>query len=327
MKSEEKRFVLGGFAGTGKTTLSKEMIRRYGSVRFCAYTGKAASVLVDKGCPATTLHSAIYTLVGEEEGEPAFDINYDSDLARARLVIVDEYSMLNHEIIKDLESIAKKVLYLGDPFQLPPVSGNCPLVPDFILSEIYRQGVDSPILRAATDIRLGKSLSKNDDGDFMFLPKNELGQSEYIVADQIIIGLNSTRVAWNRRFRQVLGKTKIFPENGDKIICLKNNHEIGIYNGMIANAQSDSIYDEINETVCLSIEDYNDIKANPNVFLGKPFNLNHHCNFFDYAYAITCHKAQGSEWDHVVIFQESNATPKWLYTAITRAKKKCVVVY
>src|SRR5687767_2078640 len=118
-------FRLFGYAGTGKTTLAKHFAESVdGLVLYAAFTGKAALVLRQKGCYATTLHSLIYAPVGETpEGQPIFGLNPDSELSEAKLLIVDECSMVNEELGSDVLSFGVKVLVLGDPFQLPPVEG------------------------------------------------------------------------------------------------------------------------------------------------------------------------------------------------------------
>jgi exodeoxyribonuclease-5 len=166
-------FRLFGYAGTGKTTLAIEISKMVesGSALFAAFTGKAALVMRKKGCHgANTLHSLIYKPRREwREDEdkrptgdiPEWQINPDSPVRYASLVIVDECSMVNEELARDLLSFGTPVLVLGDPAQLPPVSGAgffTEAEPDHMLTEIHRQAADNPIIRIATDIRLGKDL-------------------------------------------------------------------------------------------------------------------------------------------------------------------------
>ena len=133
-------FRLFGFAGTGKTTLAVEIANRVRAmvkdkqpeamedderirraVLFGAFTGKAALVLQSKGCRgASTIHSLIYRLDEESGGQPVFVLAEDSKLKEAKLLIVDEVSMVGAELAADLLSFKVKVLALGDPAQLPP---------------------------------------------------------------------------------------------------------------------------------------------------------------------------------------------------------------
>lgn len=335
-QTTDKRYILAGYAGAGKTTIAKVIAEAIGidDVIFCAYTGKAANVLREKGCRnSSTIHGAIYTLINDEDLKPRFILNQDSEIKLAKLVIVDEYSMLPEEIINDIEKLAKKVLYLGDPFQLPPVKGECTLRPDFFLEEIHRQALESPIIRYATDVRSGRQLSYVDHPEFVYAPRAKVSPDAYDDADQIIVGYNKTRAAWNARFRQKLGLDRsIYPVEGDKLICTRNNHELGLFNGMIGYAKSDSFI-EASQQLRLDFEDFKGLEVWDGDFRGaaQPDRAFKKLDRFDFAYAITCHKSQGSEFDNVLVYNQpigSDAVERqrWLYTAITRAKKKLTLV-
>lgn len=334
-----KRFVLAGYAGAGKSTLSKRIAaiiagETGGDVYFAAYTGKAAQVLREKGCyNVNTIHGSLYIKVGNSE-PPVFALNEDSVFALAELVIIDEYSMLPEEIIIDIERVSKKVLYLGDPFQLPPVSGKCSLEPDYFIEEIHRQALESPIIRYSTDVRQGKQLEFCQHPEFVYAPKNKIDPDRYEEVDQIIVGLNKTRAAFNFRFRQKNGlEAIVYPIKGEKLICLKNNHQLGLFNGMIGEATSDCRHVGFQE-LKLDFEGFTglqvwngDFKLDPK----PPQGINKKFDRFDYGYAITCHKSQGSEFDDLLIYSQpigSNSEEKrrWLYTAITRGKKKVTLV-
>ena len=115
-------FRLFGYAGTGKTTLARHFAEGFkGEVAFGAFTGKAAHVLRQKGCEgATTLHALIYRPREVESEEPSFVLNRESAAAKADLIIIDECSMVDEELGRDLLSFGTPVLVLGDPAQLPP---------------------------------------------------------------------------------------------------------------------------------------------------------------------------------------------------------------
>lgn len=333
-QSDDKRFVLAGYAGTGKSTISKIIAEEFGSTHFCAYTGKAANVLREKGNDATTIHGALYQLVGDDEDDqPTFALNMDSDLKRVDLTIVDEYSMLSEELINDIERLSNKVLYLGDPFQLPPVSGEHSLEPDFFLEEVHRQALDSNILRYANDVREGKALEFCEHEDFMYAQKRDVDPHEYEDADQIIVGYNKTRISWNQRFREKRGFGEFeLPQKGDKLICTKNNHERGLFNGMIGEAKSNARQVSFEE-IKLDFGSHRGIAAWDGNFRGRvqPVGKMKMLDRFDYAYAITCHKSQGSEFDNVLIYdqpigRDAIEKRRWLYTALTRAKKKVMLV-
>lgn len=341
-KGNDKSFALAGFAGTGKTTLAKYIAEAIGNVVFCSYTGKAANVLREKGCtPCGTIHSYLYKFVNDDElGKPYFTINWESNLIDAALVIVDEYSMLNQEIISDLQKLSKKILYLGDPFQLPPVKGEQNIEPDFFLTEVHRQALESPILRAATAVRKGERLSYSASGDFIYGQKNALDQNLWYEVNQTIVGKNATRRKWNEVFLKNAGfKDSIGnkPSGGEKVICLKNSRERGLFNGMIGYVEDIGHDDKGNFTIdfMCDADFYGDIPVWEKIFQGYDGvidrDIRQRYELFDYGYAITCHKSQGSEFDQVLIYNEpvgrtAEEIARWRYTAITRAAKKCILV-
>lgn len=338
----DKRYVLAGYAGTGKSTIAGEIASQCNNVMFMAYTGKAANVLRDKGCYAETIHSSIYCFSGEHRDDkgrkkPSFRLNHKSPVKDLDLVVVDEYSMLSERLIHDLELIAKKVLYLGDPFQLPPVAGNCVLEPDGLLTEIHRQALDSPILRAATDVRQGKSLSFCDHGDFVYAHKRDTDPEIYLAADQVLVGFNATRRASNDWFRRKLKfndsqNTNPYPSPGERLICLKNNHNRGLFNGMTGTCAKRRHVS--NHVITLDFDNFEELPVYRAIFDGKQIpdlGKDQEVEQFDYGYVITCHKSQGSEWESVLVLnqpvgQTEELRQRWLYTAITRASKRCVLV-
>jgi exodeoxyribonuclease-5 len=157
-------------------------------------------------------------------------------------------------------------------------------------------------------------------------------------ADQIIVGRNATRKAYNNRMRQLGERESDLPEPGEKIICLKNNHDMGLLNGTLWGVRS-SEHAEQNK-VLLEVADWDKPDDDPffvtsftNYFQGLEPPAHYEfrdAESFDYGYAITCHKSQGSQWNNVLVIDESSAfqqdAKKWLYTAITRASKKVTVV-
>lgn len=338
-KTRKQTFVLAGYAGTGKTTLAKFIASQLGvRVVFCAYTGKAAKVLRDKGCPnAGTIHSFLYSyLYQDENGKPVFGFEPSDLLGASSLIIVDEYSMLSQTIYEDLLATGLKVLFLGDPFQLPPVSKDkVKIEPDFFLEEIHRQALDSPILRAATDVRKGLGLDFCKENGFSYLKKSEVSLDQYLKASQVIVGKNVTRNIFNENLRAKIGfeKPNTF-EVGEKIICLKNNKKNGLLNGMIGTLKRIR-----NDDYCFNIDFecdgtfFHDISVWKGDVERRPdseYNFKSGLDRFDYGYAITCHKSQGSEFDDVVIYNEPFGTEmeqrRWIYTAITRGKNNVTLV-
>ena len=135
-----------------------------GTVVYGAFTGKAASVMRQKGCyDAATIHSLIYRTKEAEEGGPTFTLNRSGPAAKADLIIIDECSMVDSDLGNDLLSFERPVLVLGDPAQLPPVRGGgffTEAEPDVMLTEVHRQAKDDPIVRMAMTIREGGRLEQ-----------------------------------------------------------------------------------------------------------------------------------------------------------------------
>lgn len=374
-------FRLFGFAGTGKTTLAIEISRMVdGECLFGSFTGKAALVMRKKGCHgAQTLHSMIYkprrkNRDNEEQDRdiPMWEINLDSALRYAELLIVDECSMVGEDLAKDVLSFRTPVLVLGDPAQLPPVGGAGYFTeghkPDVMLTEIHRQAADNPIIRIATQIRLGGSLPiGSHKGAFpghgvSIMYRANLKLSSELAADQVLCGKNDSRVSINRRIRNELrtqGKLPAgdhLPVIGDRIICLKNKRDRGLLNGGMWTVEDlrDRSYEAKKagrkdvSYLDVSSADYDNhhvVVSVPHAFwfwnnrendLKLPEKMSRgHYDEFDYAYAITCHKSQGSQWDKVVVIDESqvfNRGPdseeipqRWLYTAVTRAAEALII--
>src|ERR1041385_1798177 len=156
-------FRLFGYAGTGKTTLARHLAEGVdGDVAFGAFTGKAALVMRRKGCDdASTIHSMIYRARDSGEETPSFELWDESPAAKASLIVIDECSMVDAELGRDLLSFGVPVLVLGDPAQLPPIQGGgffTEAEPDAMLTEVHRQAQADPIVRLSMDVREGRDL-------------------------------------------------------------------------------------------------------------------------------------------------------------------------
>ncbi len=349
-------FRLFGYAGTGKTTLARHFASHVdGQVQFAAFTGKAAQVLRSKGATnARTIHSLIYRPRGEEAIEdettgktsinPTFTLNRQSPVARAALIVVDECSMVDEALGRDLMSFGTPILVLGDPAQLPPISGGGFFTehePDHLLTEIHRQARDNPIIRMALDVREGRELSHGDWGTARIISRNEVDQDLVLAADQVLVGTNRTRRRYNQRLRELKGFSASYPQAGDKLVCLRNDPAKGLLNGSlwkVMTSSRETVKPGINLLVSPEEDDpdrgvakikllkaaFEDPEAEIHWQQKKRFDD------FDYGYALTVHKAQGSQWDEVVLFDESFAfkdtRQRWLYTAITRAAERLTVV-
>ena len=207
-------FRLFGYAGTGKTTLARHVAESVGgNVVYAAFTGKAAHVMRGKGCAnAGTIHSLIYRMRGEDETGPSFVLNRESAAAKAAMIVIDECSMVDEEIGKDLLSFGKPVLVLGDPAQLPPVSGGgffTSSEPDVMLTEVHRQAADDPIIRLSMIVREGGSLDLGRYGESSVIGRRDLEPAAVLAADTVLVGRNNTRRAYNGRVRELLGRTEL----------------------------------------------------------------------------------------------------------------------
>lgn len=360
-KNKKPYTVIAGYAGSGKSTLVRFIIDALDiyedDVVYIAYTGKASLVLKNKGCyNSMTAHKLLYHAKERPDGTydfiPRARLDYDY-----KIIVLDECSMLPQEMWELLLSHHVHVIALGDPGQLPPIEGvsamlNCP---DIMLDEVVRQAQDNPIIKLSMDIRAGKWICYGGPKECRVMSPDQVSDKLLIGADQILCGKNITRHCLNERLRKIkFGEEySIAPINGDKIICLHNqwqnigsndeplvNGMVGIVNNielhddplyqpkMIADFTSDSggVYDKLQ----MDYKIFTEKETTVNKENWKRYPKNLRAYEFDYGYAITVHKFQGSEADKVVVYDEwlgdKDYHRRWLYTAVTRASKMLVVV-
>src|SRR5262249_12922603 len=225
-------FRLFGYAGTGKTTLARHVAQGVdGKVLFAAFTGKAALVMRSKGCErASTIHSLIYKTRESGEEVPSFDLWDEAPASKAKLIVVDECSMVDEELGRDLKSFGVPLLVLGDPAQLPPISGGgffTDAAPDTMLTEVHRQARDNPIIRLSMEGREARQLETGAPGGAQVVPRKNLDPQRVTEADQVLVGRNAPRRATTPRMRERRGFSKPLPMGGDKLVCLRNNRRKG----------------------------------------------------------------------------------------------------
>lgn len=268
---------------------------------------------------------------------PDFFLNGESDLIGADLLIIDEYSMVDEQTGRDLLSFGTPILALGDPGQLPPVQGRRFFAgqPDVMLTEIHRQAAENPIIRMSAEVRKGRNLALGTYGDSLVVRRRDLSPEQLAEhvngAEQVLVGTNATRRRYNEGMRQMRGYGDPLPMKGEKLVCLRNNHQLGLLNGQIWSVLGSATKDNY---VRLHLQDEDGTRvtclAHPDHFRGTEIDVARvrAANELDFGYALTVHKAQGSQWDHVALVDEwtFKDREKWLYTGITRAAERVTVL-
>lgn len=270
---------------------------------------------------------------------PSFSLNSLSEIKNASLVVIDECSMVDERMGNDLLTFKVPILVLGDPAQLPPVKGGGFFTnvehPDFMLTEIHRQARDNPILELATLVRTGKPISLGQYGDSSVV--SSITAKDALGVDQILVGKNATRHSSNKRMRSLKGIDSEYPTQNDRLVCLRNDHNLGLLNGTLWTVKERHSVDEDAQKLTMSVvpEDIPtceplEVEAHIPPFLGTGDKMawweRKEAQEFGYGYALTVHKSQGSQWDNVLLIDESGSfhqdAKRWLYTGITRAAKK-----
>jgi exodeoxyribonuclease V len=276
----------------------------------------------------------------EKRAKLMFEKQAEAEISESDLVIVDECSMIDEIMGSDLESFGVPILYLGDPGQLPPVGGRSLLSkrrPDFVLNEIHRQAAESGIIRLAHDIRHGGGWADGDYGDVLIDDKRAFDWDAALAASQLLCGRNETRRRLNSNIRLRLGRDKLYPVKGDKLICLRNDREVGVLNGVTCMCTEDSIKARMLDLPLEYDGTQMRLECDPGPFEetygSRMTHLKRHdiVQQFDYGYAITVHKSQGSQYRDVIVcddkMREEDETfrRQWLYTAITRAEERVTI--
>ena len=349
-KRKERYTVISGYAGTGKSTLVKFIVTALPNINpdedviYTSFTGKATQVLQKKGNKnVSTLHKLLFESIPKPDGtffrKPVEFIPY-------KIVIVDECSMVPKELLQRLIKYNVHIICLGDPGQLPPINKNEDnhLLdhPHIFLDEIMRQEAESEIINLTMDIRAGKPLTRYQGKEVQVLNKDELTTGMLLWADQIICAKNETRIALNNQMRDLLGRSG-GPQDGDKVICLKNNWDIySVNDNPLVNGTIGYLKDSFSTYINLprqitsdgqpkkldiltanfisdTEEDYGILNMDKQLITtGVPgldwktsYKMGRNWRFqdkipdqFTYGYAITCHKSQGSEWDNVLVIEE-----------------------
>lgn len=337
-------------------------------VAYIAYTGKASEVLRERGCPnAQTAHKLLYYSKQMPNGK--FSYRPRSSIGPYKLIIVDEVSMLPLDLWELLISHGKYVIALGDPFQLPPVSkdqdNHLLEHPHVFLDEVMRQAKESDIITTSMMIREGCKLNPLKGNDINIFARGELCTGMYTWADEILTATNKTRQDINDYMRQTENRSSE-PEKGDKVICLRNswdtisNKENPLINGTIGHIQDYHVTNITYHTPTMQKFTipvmYTDIvSTSGDLFKSVPIDYQSlttgkkfldpkdeyqicRCKDnvdlpieFNYGYAITAHRAQGSQWDKILVVEERfpfdrEEHARWLYTSLTRGISRVTLI-
>lgn len=366
LSTKSKRLIVTGGAGSGKTTVIRSIIEKNWDkqVCLCAPTGKAAARVREATAhDASTVHSACGLFPGEA-GEYQSTQNKVPPIALADLVIIDEASMLDSAllaaVVRKMNPAATLIL-VGDPYQLPPVGSGYPFrdlvnskkVSHVHLEVCHRQtgklleNCYSILDGGSPDVFVDAGKAEYKSVDWSFIPVGDDGIQTVVarlfekdVAETVfdvkiensivLTPLNRGpygRIALNRvaqrsyhtsrgRVAPVYeseekGFDKFIP--GDRVIWTKNNKDVGLVNGDVGTVLSVGDRD-----IRIAFDGIGDKTVTVS---GSPLQL---------AFVLTCHKAQGSQYDkafvvvagaHVNKFLEGIVNRSWAYTAFTRSKR------
>jgi exodeoxyribonuclease-5 len=323
-----RRLVVGGHAGTGKTLAVREIVRSYPDVVVCAPTGKAAHVLRTKGVDdAVTIHSLIYKPIVTRQGLE-FTPRYLPE--RIDVAIVDEASMLSSQLVRDLERKVCRVMYVGDHGQLEPIGDDARLMAslDLQLTQVHRQVAGSPIIRFAHHVR--RSNFPKTFGDAALVQRG--GSADLAAFDIVLCGRNRKRVEINAWIRKCRGFRGALPEVGEQVICLRNDSDWGVWNGMGGKVTA---IDTRANRISVDTDDgpRHDLPFVSDQFGQERTQVDERDNrrrraqptLWDFGYCVTVHKSQGSEWPRVAVLEDvpgSCSPARWRYTAATRASQE-----
>ena len=339
-------------------------------VAYATYTGKAAEVLRKKGNPnAMTLHRLLYDSIPRQGGGfiriPKKQLDYDivvvDEVSMVPKTMVD--MLLAHRVYilflgdpGQLPQIDKKEAH------------NLLDRPHVFLDEVMRQAAESEIIQLTMKIRNGEDIPFMHGKEVIVAPKAELVTGHLTWADIIICATNKTRHNMNRQKRELLGYSGVL-QTGERIIVKRNYWEdcdedgnalVNGTVGTVANPYESFVripsyvkndrrdlpligciftpdggksFDtfEIDKDYLLKEEPCVDWRVSYQLGKLKPKIGDILPKQATYGYALTCHAAQGSEFDKVLVIEESFPFDKvehqrWLYTAATRASDKLVLV-
>ncbi len=370
---------IGGAAGVGKGVLIQYIMDLYKfDIRSCwvvAYTGQAVNVLRQRGIQAKTIHSSfmaakevpLYDEYGRpitRDGIPLVTTKFvplKKISKKVKLIICDEYSFVPEDLEKLMAKHGVPILALGDPFQLPPVTGKqCFEMEDldYVLTEIMRQHKDSEIVDLATRIREHDKIDpyKYNREVFFANPMKTIEDTFLTYracfrhAGMNICATNKQRQIITDLYREYIVKTDSpYPVAGERMICRRNdwNLTVGDFpltNGTTGICMSDVSRSNIDRKRGTYVMDFQ-----PN-FINNDYFDNLVCNFkfldlpfgdkimtrideghmVEFGHAITVHLSQGSSAPGVTFMDGYRRDQEYMarlrYTAVTRATQWLVYI-
>lgn len=372
--SSEQIFQFAGNPGTGKSVVMNAIIQAIGlpmeRVAPMAYIGAAAINMRLKGMlNAKTIHSWIYEPIEvpilDDDGNIIMDNYFNrpkvkiefvlKPLPDVDLIAIDEGGTVPMKMRKDLLNTKKKILVAGDLDQLPPVGDN-PAFLTFgevhVLTEIMRQAKNSAIVHLCQRAKHGLPIHTGVYGNEVIVLERKdfdlIAPKVLPAAGVVLCGKNDTRTEFTKYIRhEILGKTSIIPEMGEKVICRRNNWNcasggINLTNGLtgrVINQPDVSGYHD----KCFTIDFLPDLTDTP--FVDVPVNLEYftadpatqrqirafgHCTgeCFEFGYTQTVHLSQGSQWNNGIYLKEYLPSNNWQidYTALSRFRRQCIYV-
>ena len=340
-------------------------------VAYACYTGKAAEVLRKKGNQnAMTLHKLLYDSIPKPGGgfirKPKRALDYDivlvDEISMAPKSMLE--MLLKHNVFCIFmgDSFQLPQIDKGEEHTFLQNA-------DIFLDEVMRQAAESEIIQLTMKIRAGEDIPFSKGNEAIVIPRRELVTGHLTWADQIITATNASKATFNKQMRELLGYSGL-PQDGEKMICLRNywddlseDGESALVNGTTGiihmpfesfrmAPQFVKMKNHKMETIqCDFTSDdgsyFNSVEMDKHMILTGEKCIDWRESYqlgrliqrigdivpreFTFGYAITCHKAQGSEWDKVLVIEENFPFDKkeharWLYTACTRAASRLVLV-
>lgn len=374
IRDGQRQMVLSGPAGSGKTTLMRQVLADLREIRretvLLAPTGKAAARLRDTtGAETSTIHKALYRTINEHATGSVDFADPRAVASRNGVIVCDEASMVGKRLAGDLVGslpTGAQILWVGDREQLPPVGdtwGADFADPTALLTQVHRQAESSPIIRLATAVRQGRDWRQilpspgyqrirctREQAALWLVGKRVFGEDATLVTFS-----NQTRKQINGLVRAQSGRSGLL-DAGDHIVCTRNQHARGIWNGEVFAVQDvwpEPVTTWNSSGICLIDLSCADTDAGQMLLWPEALDGSADADAWrrmddqlskpdrnrliraEYGECLTVHKSQGSQWDCVGLIhdraldamqdRDAETYRRLVYTAVTRAAKELVI--